>query len=241
MGTARVWHTATFLRAASACNGWTTQTNSQALASAEIFDPTTGMFTPTKGSMVDARLSHTATLLNDGRVLLTGGVGSSGDSIITAELFDPTTGTFTPTGNMEAARAGQTSTLLKSGQVLVTGGRNNAGSFATAEIFDPTKGSFLLLLAAWGQRAPARQQHCSRWNSSRDGRICWRRCACDSRTVRPKHRNFHSDDGQHGKPAVITPPPCSRTEQCSSWAGAEDLQKFNGKPVPTSLGSGGAL
>jgi hypothetical protein len=96
--------------------------DAQALASAELFDPTTGTITPTKGNMVDTRSSHTATLLDDGRVLVVGGVDSSGNSLLTAELFDPTTETFATTGMMEAARARHTATLLKSGKVLVTGG-----------------------------------------------------------------------------------------------------------------------
>jgi hypothetical protein len=58
--------------------------DSLALASAELYDPATGTFTPT-GSMATARLNQTATLLADGRVLVVGGAltGSS------AELYWP--------------------------------------------------------------------------------------------------------------------------------------------------------
>jgi len=96
-----------------------------ALATAELFDPTSGNFTPT-GQMTVPRAMHTATLLNDGTVLLSG-------PDQTAEIFDPAIGSFSPTGSMTAARASQTATLLNSGGVLITGGHDvNASSTVTA-------------------------------------------------------------------------------------------------------------
>jgi len=62
------------------------------VASAEIYDPKTGTFTPT-GSMVDTLTNQTATLLPDGRVLIAGGYNGKTD-VADAELFDPTSGTF---------------------------------------------------------------------------------------------------------------------------------------------------
>jgi WD40 repeat protein len=59
-----------------------------ALASAEVYDPAAGTFSPA-GSMVSARSRATATLLPDGRVLLAGGTPASGGSTALAELYLP--------------------------------------------------------------------------------------------------------------------------------------------------------
>ena len=73
----------------------------RALATAEVFDPTTGEWTPT-GSMRYARSGPEVVTLTDGRVLV---VGSSPDDVRTderafdtAEIYDPTTGRFTSVG-----------------------------------------------------------------------------------------------------------------------------------------------
>jgi hypothetical protein len=68
--------------------------SSSPLLSAELYDPTTGVFTST-GNMNYARRTHNATLLADGTVLITGGFDSLGNRISIAEIYNPSTGLFT--------------------------------------------------------------------------------------------------------------------------------------------------
>jgi len=116
---------------------------------AELYDPSSGYFTFTPGSMNVERYRHTATRLLDGKVLLAG--GQNMDAITrTAELFDFTTGSFSYTKDKESgersemtvARDAHTATRLADGRVLLAGGLDGRGTAKTAEIYDSQTGRF---------------------------------------------------------------------------------------------------
>jgi hypothetical protein len=55
--------------------------------SSEVYDPASGIWTPTPDLAV-ARANHAATLLADGRILVSGGRFADSSGIASAELFD---------------------------------------------------------------------------------------------------------------------------------------------------------
>ncbi len=64
---------------------------------AELYDPTAGIFAATLPvKMTAVRVHHTATLLNDGTVLIAGGVANKASpSLQSAELYNPSSNSFT--------------------------------------------------------------------------------------------------------------------------------------------------
>jgi len=144
MATARESHTATVLADGRVlvAGGNSGGSFATIFASAEIFNPATGLWSDT-GSMTHIRSGHTATLLNDGRVLVAG--GSDGLPLASAEIYDPARSTWAATGSMAVARAGHTATLLSDGRVLVAGGVATSSATSTqasAEIFNPASGTW---------------------------------------------------------------------------------------------------
>ena len=142
LNTARNFHTATLLNNGAVLIAGSMGSTGAGLASAELYSPASGTFTPT-GSLNSARAAHTATLLSNGMVLIAGGAGSS-NPLASAELYNTATGTFTPTGSLNAARAAHTATLLSNGMVLIAGGTDSSGPLAGAELYNPATGVFTL-------------------------------------------------------------------------------------------------
>jgi hypothetical protein len=111
--------------------------NPSAQASAELYNPATGLWSAT-GSMTSFHPHGAAALLTDGRVLVAG--YSEGD------VYSPATGTWTATGPMvDFGLYASAAAVLENGQVLYVGGRRDAycGQYvcpedtANAELFTP--------------------------------------------------------------------------------------------------------
>jgi WD40 repeat protein len=148
MKIARVGHTATLLG-----NGKVLVAGG-GTASAELFNPSTGLFTSTK-NMISSRMGDIATRLANGDVLLAGGTNSCCTAL--GDLFNPTTGAFSATADGGTQALWLAGTLLKDGRVFMAGGELTVlisggstrcclfgpDSFPQGILFAPTNNSFI--------------------------------------------------------------------------------------------------
>jgi hypothetical protein len=114
-------------------------------ALAELYDPSTGLFSLT-ASLNDHRDLHSATLLSSGNVLIVGGIQTTspgvGISLASAEIYSLGSLSFSFTGSLTTRRGRSGSSLLGNGKVLVVGGTTVGETTAAAELFDPATGTF---------------------------------------------------------------------------------------------------
>ena len=148
MGTARFEHTLLLLSTgkALAAGGRSTTTGTTGLTTAELYDPTSGTWSPT-GSMAHGRRLHSMTQLGSssnattsGKVLVAGGISGT-TSTNSAELYSPSAGTWIAAGNLDVARHAHTATLLADGRVLAAGGLNGTTMLTTAALYNPASGA----------------------------------------------------------------------------------------------------
>jgi hypothetical protein len=160
MNKSRTLHQATLLQNGKVLITGGVNSAGKVLKSAELYDPSAGVFTLTKGAMHRPRYAHTSTLLPDGSVLIAGGLKAMrGDAEIkasksvlkSAEIYDPVSDKFMPVPQMKFARAGHTASQL-TGQnaILMAGGITPKGVTASAELYTPAPnghgpGSFTLV------------------------------------------------------------------------------------------------
>ncbi len=105
------------------------------LSTSEIYDPSTGTWSPGVG-MLRPRDFAVAAALPDGDVLVGG--GNDNGYLKTSETYDPSTNTWKAAPEMLEAREGAMGASLPDGDVLVVGGENeNAEYLTSTEIYDP--------------------------------------------------------------------------------------------------------
>jgi len=153
---ARAYYAATLLRNGRVlvAGGCTNANCSTATATAEVYDPQTGLWRPA-GKMSTLRYFFAATALPDGSVLVEGGCnkGNCGTVTTTADLYNPRTKVWSQTGRMTVGRDYHTATLLSNGKVLVTGGYTVSGASNSVEMYDPSAATWSTMTGMLNGRA----------------------------------------------------------------------------------------
>lgn len=131
------------------------------LRTAEIYDPATGVWTPT-ANMTNYRAGGTSWVLPDGRVMIAGGTEGNnihelhdvadllGTALKSTEIYDPATDTWIFGAPLSEFKAGAMSAVLEDGRWLVSGGITHISIFGipipdfsnNQQIYDPATSSW---------------------------------------------------------------------------------------------------
>ncbi len=148
MVSARQDHTATLMTngVVLVAGGRTSNTSTTGLATAELYNPSTGLWaaTGTMAGTTPGRYFHSATQLGStsnsnttGKVLIVGG-RNAGASLGTAQLYSPSAGTWLAVSvTLSPTHEQHTATLLANGQVLVVGGVSGTTPSTAAATYNP--------------------------------------------------------------------------------------------------------
>ena len=115
-------------------------TDTSVLASAEVYDPSTGQWSAA-GSMSQPRQGHSLVALDNGTALVAGG-DAGDDPFQSVEIYDPSSGAWSSAADMADARERFAAVALQDGKVLVVGGGGTDGRLASAELYDPGSGAW---------------------------------------------------------------------------------------------------
>jgi len=132
--------------------GSTDGTRANAVASAELFDPAVGTWSPVPCSCAPSscggdgtpqatlhvpRFQSGAATLTDSIVLITGGSNATNTALASAEVYDTATDCFrTSTGGLNTARVAHTATAYATGNAVIIGGTG----LKTCEVYTPGTG-----------------------------------------------------------------------------------------------------
>ncbi|HKQ72567.1 MAG TPA: kelch repeat-containing protein [Blastocatellia bacterium] len=192
-----------------------------ALATAEFYNPATGVWQSTGAPMRARRIGHTATQLLSGDVLVAGGYATASQPMSGVEIYDPLADRWRTVGGLRAARFGHTATLLTTGQVMAVGGLGgNGAALDSSELFDPINHRWTTVQSALAQ---ARAYH--------------------SATLQPNGSlivigGFGSAAGAGVKTAESYDPTSTNLRQ---WVAAGDFQNERGAHTATLLASARVL
>ncbi|WP_434391364.1 Ig-like domain-containing protein [Melittangium boletus] len=131
------------------------------LASAELYDPATGTWSPT-GAMTRERTNFAGVVLASGNVAVFGGTSTSSATLASIEQFDGVSHQWSAVGSMLKSRSNHGAVLLDSGRVLLTGGWPLVQGSGNAELYTTETSCTPLTCAGQGMNCGTLFDGCGR-------------------------------------------------------------------------------